>query len=94
METYQLFDLARLSAPHAAISAAACAILMFNRVTGEGLPHANLRLLELAGGEAALAALAAMPLEAVVKEVEKEKEEAKEDGRSQDESPAKRAKKE
>lgn len=60
METYQLFFLAKISSARGAkIHAAACAIVLANRVTQDFLPDAEKHKVEIAAGKACLEALIA-----------------------------------
>ena len=62
METFQLLDLARRSAPGRRLAAAAATIVMWNRRSGRSATAEQIEVLEAAGGRAALDALAAFPL--------------------------------
>lgn len=62
METFHFFDLARAASPAAPVHAAAAAIVLVNRNSAATVSKEDLHTLEMAGGRAALNALAAFAL--------------------------------
>lgn len=62
METFQLLDLARCSAPGRRVAAAAATIVMWNRRSGRSITSGQIEQLEALGGRAALEALTSFPL--------------------------------